>query len=331
MAAQPVPMHPNEAQLIQQGFLLSDALPISYRGITLADSATLHAKGLAGELVFQQADQSDFSLRLQVYQLFQPLELLAQQGSDILIALLALKNTLHYSIQGLGSIFLRPGQFALFHSPATALTAHFEQAQEYHHLEIAWSANLVRPLLPHFPSLQPALLLPSTRPFFVGTPGRPAGSSALHLAQEILRPALRPDLRPLYFETKVREYLLFLLAASDDPTTPPLPLTQEQQEKLVILAERLRSNTAEKFPIAQLALDAHMNEMKLKTAFKALFGKGIFEYHLEARMNEAHRLLEETNLATKAIAAKVGYDLTTSFITKFREYFGYPPSQVSKR
>jgi AraC-like DNA-binding protein len=48
-------------------------------------------------------------------------------------------------------------------------------------------------------------------------------------------------------------------------------------------------------------------------------------------MQEAHRLLEETNLTTKAIAARVGYDLTTSFITKFREYFGYPPSQVSKR
>ena len=331
MFEQPYPMRPNEAQLIKQGFHLSGALPASYRGLALADSTTLYARGAAGELVFQQVDHPHFSLRLHLFHLLQPLELLAQQVSDPLIALLALKNNLHYSIPGLGSVLLRPGQFALLHVPATELTVSFPQPQEYHHMEIAWSADVLRSLQAHFPLLQPALGVPSARPFFVGTPGRPAGSIALRLAQEILHPPLPQDLRSVYFEYKVREYLLLLLSMADQPAPPPTALTPEQHEQLVQLAERLRTHTAEKFPIAQLATDTYMNEMKLKTAFKALFGKGIFEYHLEARMQEAHRLLEETDLTTKAIAALVGYDLTTSFITKFREYFGYPPSQVSKR
>ena len=324
-------MHPNEPKLIEQGFLLSSTLPASYRGLVLADSVPQIAQGEGGEWILQRVDQPGFSLSFHAFNIFHPIEFLARQGSEILVAFLALKNNLQYSIQGLGSVFLRPGQFALLHGPATALTATFAQPQQYQLLEMAWSVDLVRPLLAHFPSLQPAFMSPSPRPFFIGRPGTAAGSSALHLAQEILRPPLRLPLRSLYFDAKVREYLLLLLAASDQAVLSPTSLTPVLQEKLVSLAERLRSNTAEKFPIAQLALDTHMNEMKLKTAFKALFGKGIFEYHLEVRMQEAHRLLEETDLTTKAIAARVGYELTTSFITKFREHFGYPPSQVSKR
>jgi AraC-like DNA-binding protein len=324
-------MHPDELQLIPQGLLFSSTLPASYRGMVLANSTTQHARGDNGEWIFQRLDQQDFSLRFHVFDIFRPMDFLAQQGSDILVALLALKSNLHYSIQGLGSVLLRPGQFALLQSPATALTAHFEKSQEYQHLEIAWSADLLRPFLPRFPLLEPVLSPPTCHPFFVGTPGRAAGSDALHLAQDMLRPPVPPDTQSLYFNLKVREYLLLLLVASRQAAPSTVPLTQEQHGRLLRLAERLRTETAEKFPIAQLAVEAHMNEMKLKTAFKSLFGKGLFEYHLEARMKEAHRLLEETNLTTKAIAARVGYDLTTSFITKFREYFGYPPSQVSKR
>jgi transcriptional regulator GlxA family with amidase domain len=73
-----------------------------------------------------------------------------------------------------------------------------------------------------------------------------------------------------------------------------------------------------------------MNTMKLKMAFKERFGQGIFEHQLEARMKEGLRLLQETNLAIKDVAGIVGYQRATSFISKFGEYFGYPPSQVEK-
>ncbi|WP_431213820.1 hypothetical protein ACQ86N_02670 [Puia sp. P3] len=158
-------MHPDELQLLSQGLLFSSTLPASYRGMVLANSMSQHARGVNGEWVFQRLDQQDFSLRFHVFDIFRPMDFLAQQGSEILVALLALKSTLHYSIQGLGSLFLRPGQFALLQSPATALTAHFEQSQEYQHLEIAWSADLLRSFLPRFPLLDSVLSPPAPHPF----------------------------------------------------------------------------------------------------------------------------------------------------------------------
>jgi AraC-like DNA-binding protein len=80
-----------------------------------------------------------------------------------------------------------------------------------------------------------------------------------------------------------------------------------------------------------LAKEVGMNDYKLKIAFRQLFGMGLFEYHLGLRMNEARRLLEETNKPVKAIAKLTGYSRITSFITTFRKFFGYTPSSVRKR
>jgi len=323
-------MHPHEPLNLQSGFILSGILPVSYQGMVLPDSMPSVVQAPSGEWTLQQVEQSGYSIRFHSFNILKPMEILAQQTSDFLVSFLALKNNLHYSFKGLGSLFLRPGQFALLRAPSNGVTATFSQPHEYQHLEIAWSADLVRPVLPHFPSLQHSFSSLPTGQGFVGTATAVAAGSALRLVQEILRSPLRPPLRSLYFDLIVREYLLLLFAAADQPASPS-GVTAENEEMLVALAERLGTKTAEKFPIAQLAHDTHMNKTKLQSAFKALFGKGIFEYHLEARMREAHRLLEETDLTTKAIAAKVGYALTTSFITKFREYFGYAPSQVIRR
>ncbi len=54
-----------------------------------------------------------------------------------------------------------------------------------------------------------------------------------------------------------------------------------------------------------------MNEMSLKKAFKTLFGKGIFEYHMDERMKEAHRW--KNRILRKKPSPMV--TLTTRFIT----------------
>ena len=324
-------MHLDESTHFQPGLHYTSHLPTAYTGIVLPGGSPSVVKGASGEWVLQRIDEPGFSFRLHSFSIDQPMEFRAQQRSELLVSFLALKNNLHYVIKGIGSLFLRPGQFALLHTPATELTATFARPNNYQHLEVAWSASMVRPFLTYFPSLQDSFRSASKGAGLVGTANTAAGSGALHLAQEMLHSRLAAPLRSIYFDLKVREYLLLLLVASDQKLSIPNSLAPAEEEMLVAISERLRENTAEKFPIVQLAQDARMNEMKLKTAFKSLFGKGIFEYHLEARMKEAHRLLEETDLTTKAIAARVGYELTTSFITKFREHFGYAPSQVVRR
>jgi AraC-like DNA-binding protein len=324
-------MRPDLERLMQEGFHVSTGLPAGYEGTRLAGSEVVTARGNAGLLVFQEFQQPHYAIQLSVFELPHPFALIARQSREMLVSFLALKNNIRYTIQGLAPFLLRKGQFALLHTTEADMVAQFDKGRPYQHLEIAWSPDIVNQLLPIFPSIEAILSIPKTGSFFIGKPGRNAGPAALQAAHALLHTPHEENIRNVLFEYKVREQLLFLLEQSGLPPPPKMKITVQERNRLLALGEELSREPAKQFPITNLARETNMNEMKLKIAFKELFGRSIFEYHMEERMQEAHRLLEEEQFNTKEIAARVGYGLTTSFIQKFQERFGYSPSQYKKR
>jgi AraC-like DNA-binding protein len=320
----------NKPNLIDQGFVITESLPSDFVGFQLAGGGVLHAQGPAGSVIIQQLNYPLFSIRYKVMQITKPFQLLCDKGQDMLIALLALKNSVKCNMEGIGTWFLRPGEFLLLRSGHHVVTSQMEVAEDNQVFEIGYATDILDCFAPYFPLLQMQPTGART-PYLLTKHGLPAGPRAMDIAHEVLRAPVEATVQSLYFQFKVREYLLLLLSATSQPHNGRPDLSSEQSARLAQIADRLRTETAKKFPIHQLAREMQMNEMKLKTVFKAVYGKGIHSYQLDARMHEAHKLLELGELTTKAIAGKVGYELTTSFITKFREYFGYPPSQVSKR
>jgi len=317
--------------LIEQGFIVNETLPTGYAGFQLAGGGVLHASGPAGDLLVQQLIYPLFSIRYKVIQITEPMRVVCDMSKGMLIALLGLKNTIKCTMEGIGTCLLRPGEFLLLHAGQELMTTQIEEAEDNQVIEIDYSPELLTSFSSYFPVLHDWSRDTSRLPHLVTKNVRPAGPRAIEVAHDLLHAPVDSPVQSLYFELKVREYLLLLLSASSQPKEDRPDLSPEQWTRLADIADRLRTQTGKKFPIQQLAREMGMNEMKLKTVFKAIYGKGIHSYQLDARMHVAHKLLEEGDLTTKAIAAKVGYELTTSFITKFREYFGYPPSQVSRR
>jgi AraC-like DNA-binding protein len=315
----------------QRGFALSPTLPEAYQGMVLRGGHVLTATGALGQIILQALEQAHFTIRFNLFEFVRPVKISAQQPAAPLVSLLALKNNIHYTIKGLGTLHLQQGQFALLHCREDALTARFDGDKMYQSLEIEWSEDILVQALPYFDLLRPVFSPQNrTKSFYLAPPGLLAGPKALDLVQEMLKSPYDTSISQLLCEHKVREYLLLLLVAAGKKAASHIHLTQEEWEKVEAVATLVTREPAKKFPIIDMAANAQMNTLKLKMAFKEKFGQGIFEYQLAARMNEALRLLQETDLTTKAIAGMVGYQLTTSFITKFREYFGYPPSQVVK-
>lgn len=325
-------MHPDFNLSGHEGFQITPSLPNDYRGMILRGAKVMTANSSAGVIILQQLDHSQYSINYSIFNFLQSVKISGKQRSAMLVAFLALKNNIRYSIKGFGLLQLRQGQFALLHSiRGCEITSAYEKEKEYHTLEVSWSEEMLKQALPYFPFLK-VLFSPKTtlKSFYVQPPGLQAGTKALNLVNELLKTPYNDTLNKLYFEHKVREYLLLLLVEAGKKPSPKINLIKEQQDKIIALGTRLSNEPDKKFPIADLAVEMQMNEMKLKVAFKEVFGQGIFEYQLEARMKEAQRLLRETDLSTKAIAGMVGYELTTSFITRFREYFGYPPGDITR-
>ena len=73
-----------------------------------------------------------------------------------------------------------------------------------------------------------------------------------------------------------------------------------------------------------------INETALKRYFKLLYGKNIYEYYLQKKMDQAKRMLIEDNLNVNEVALNLGYENTTNFIEIFKKHFGYPPGTIRK-
>jgi AraC-like DNA-binding protein len=243
-----------------------------------------------------------------------------------------MKNNIHYMIRGIGLLNLSAGQFSLLHCNEQSFVASYEKNIIYHSLEINWSAAIVKENAPFFQLLEPVLEPhKANKNFFLGNPAHTANNKIIDVANEILKSPYDEASSGLMFQHKAREYFFLICVAIGRIPAAGLHLTDQEWKKIDEIAERLRNHPDKKFPIAGLAAESQMNTTKLKEGFKERYDSGMFEYQMEWRMNEAMRLLEETDMPLKEISAKIGYKGLSSFTTKFREYFGYPPGKVIRK
>ncbi len=77
--------------------------------------------------------------------------------------------------------------------------------------------------------------------------------------------------------------------------------------------------------LKQLSRKTGLNEYKLKKGFKELFTRTPYDYHLEIKMNEAKKLLLDTDASVYTIAYQVGYQHVSNFCIQFKKRFGRTP------
>jgi len=83
--------------------------------------------------------------------------------------------------------------------------------------------------------------------------------------------------------------------------------------------------------LADVAKYIHTNTAYLSRVFKQEMGIGISEYINRLRMDQAARLLRETNTRIVSVAEKVGIEDARYFSSLFRRYMGTSPSLYRKR
>lgn len=98
-----------------------------------------------------------------------------------------------------------------------------------------------------------------------------------------------------------------------------------EQVKLILKNEYRTANTH-----AQLARRVNTNETKLRKGFKLVTNRTINEYLIEIRIEKAKEMLETTDEPVKAVAAKVGYDVS-NLVKQFKKLTGMPPLEWRKK
>ncbi|WP_125720489.1 helix-turn-helix transcriptional regulator [Flavobacterium ustbae] len=130
--------------------------------------------------------------------------------------------------------------------------------------------------------------------------------------------------RKIYLESKAYELIALLYEGTQKPAQLS-ELSNVDKERLHEAASIIRDNLETPFSIIELARKVGINQTKLKTGFKSLFGSTVFEYMQDIRMNQAKRYLLDTQKPIHEISVLVGYHNTSNFTTAFKNTYGFTP------
>lgn len=96
--------------------------------------------------------------------------------------------------------------------------------------------------------------------------------------------------------------------------------------------ERLLDSLKGKCPsLKTLVGEFAMSESTLKRHFKAVYGKTIYDYYLEKKMEFGKRLITEKQLSVKETACTLGYKKVDNFIHAFKKYEMVTPGSFKKK
>ncbi|CUH95318.1 hypothetical protein P22_1388 [Propionispora sp. 2/2-37] len=142
----------------------------------------------------------------------------------------------------------------------------------------------------------------------------------------------RDDVKRIYLEGKILELLavyLNELTFEREGAYSPVRLSNTDMKSLHEARRLLDENIATPPTIRKLAKWVCLNEYKLKTGFKKLFGKPVHAYLIDKRLETARFLIEKKKLKITEAALLVGYNDLSYFAETFRKKYGVNPSQVS--
>jgi AraC-like DNA-binding protein len=140
------------------------------------------------------------------------------------------------------------------------------------------------------------------------------------------------SLNKLFMESKILELLSQNLERllGIDTGAKSAGLSKTDIESLFLAREILLNRLESPPSLLELSRLIHMNDYKLKRTFKIYFGKTVYEYIREQRLEKAFSLLAggRYNVSQSAFAA--GYTNISHFSQAFRERFGISPKTLSR-
>jgi AraC family transcriptional activator of pyochelin receptor len=308
---------------------LQPSLPGHFRGVVLPGSSASSWEEPSGRIILQEYGAAQFTIAYYIFQFTERSTLITREEAYPFQSLACLRSHAGIHLNAAAKFQIRENQQAFFFDPQGERKFLFEKGTEYQFFSASFSEEFAQQFTPLFSLLQTPGVMPSGLSLLLRP--SPMGVHMLDIIQNLLHCPFAGKLQQLYFENKVREYLFLVLARSQSGPGQPTRLSPIET-KAVLETRRIILEDIEKhYTISELAKQVHLNEFKLKAGFRELFGKGMFEYLLDARMQKARSLLLETAYPIKHIASVTGYRRMTSFITAFRRHFGYTPGSLRRR
>ncbi|MGV3601369.1 MAG: helix-turn-helix transcriptional regulator [Dyadobacter fermentans] len=147
-----------------------------------------------------------------------------------------------------------------------------------------------------------------------------------HVIKEIRDSKVQGPMRNLYIQSKALELIVLQFDQLRRPSDLTENISQDDVEKLHQLRAFLDANFLSNLSLSQLSRECLLNEFKVKSGFKQLFGSSVFNYLKKIRMEHAAILLRDPARTVDEVADTLGYEHAQHFSTAFKNFTGTTPS-----
>jgi len=159
-----------------------------------------------------------------------------------------------------------------------------------------------------------------------------ANEKLLHLANEIIasRQHLEHGLRLMFVRGKTMELICEVFSGSKLRSAQGTGSAAQKRSIpwLHEASEILANDLEHPVTIDELARLVGISKTKLKNRFRDYLGKSIHQYQTDIRMQQASRLLKETELQVADIGRQIGFKHPASFTHAIKKYFGVRPLEL---
>lgn len=166
------------------------------------------------------------------------------------------------------------------------------------------------------------------KPSILSTEWRPNTLRIKQLINEIIHCDFTEPLKSLFLHAKSIELLVLQAELYARHQQKNFIKSTIDKEKLFHAREVLLQSLDAPPTIRSLSKLVGMNEYKLKKGFKELFGTTIFGFIHKVRMDNARRLLLNTEKSAKEIAYETGYSSPQHFSRAFKKEFKTTPNRM---
>lgn len=133
-----------------------------------------------------------------------------------------------------------------------------------------------------------------------------------------------------YIRLLLSELLLTILRLTEGEPVEIAEYPSSLPYKVSEVAQYIGRHYAETLTLAQLSSQFHISPFYISRIFTQITGLSIISYINHVRVEEARRLLQETDLSVTEIALLVGYQSVTHFGRVFKAAMGASPQRFRK-
>lgn len=170
----------------------------------------------------------------------------------------------------------------------------------------------------------------NNEPLFLYNPKKIVTAEMHFIMSQIKHNNLPQDIREMYVESKTLELLSLQLSNFSSPQKSETFISNLDKKKLEFARDIIKDTVSSPMTIKELSKEAGINEMKLKSGFKNLFGCTVHNYMVDERLYLSKSLLLADDKGVAEVAQLCGYEYASHFSTAFRKRFGLSPREFMK-